>query len=446
MTHGSPFVHRKFLSRSIGICSAALLVSILHTVSAGAATSTLSISDAHAIEPLVGTRAQRFIVTLTPAATSTVTVDFATQDGTATAPADYAAKQGTLTFQPGQTTRHVDVRVKADAITEGVEQFQVNLSNAVGAVIADGTGVGSIHDPVQVLKAFAGAPLADVVIDPTSTWAYATSPTRNEIDILNIRTSKAAPPIPVGSLPEGLDLSVDGTTLYVACSGGNTVWVVDIATGVHHTITIPSGFSNDTPFSIAVANNGKAFLATTFAGSGFGANMWQIDLATEQVTKRTDFYIGGTTTEDTHLRASFDRSRIGIVAGDISSGPVFVYTAATDTFTHEKDLAAFVNYITMDQDGTTVLVDQGTYVLDETPTLLGTIPGGGSGVGIQPNGSTGYRVDGTSSIDVLNIGRFLSVKTIPLTDFVSGRGELAVAPNGSIMVVLTSQGMTTQTT
>jgi hypothetical protein len=84
--------------------------------------------------------------------------------------------------------------------------------------------------------------------------------------------------------------------------------------------------------------------------------------------------------------------------------------------------------------------------LDATPTLQGTIPSGGGGVGIQPSGAVGYRVDGTSSIDVLNVNRFLTVKSVPLTDPVQGRGELVIAPDGSIMVVLTGQGITTQTT
>jgi len=443
--HGS-ILRRTFVRGSAGLLVAALSVVFVQGLPARAGTSSLSISDARALEPLFGTRVERFTVTLTPAETSTVTVDFATQDGTAMAPADYTALQGTLTFQPGQTIKRVDVRVKADTLTEPVETFQVNLSNAVGATIVDGTGVGSIRDPIQKLTMFAGAPFADVAIDQTSTWAYATNTTLNQVEVLNLKTNRAAAPFLVGSQPEGIDITADGTTLYVACKGGNTVWVVDIATGAHHTITIPSGFSSDTPYSIAIANNGKAFVVTTFNGSGFGANMYEINLATEQVTKRTDFYIGGTTTEDTHLQASFDRSRIGIVAGDISSGPVFVYTAATNSFTSEKDLAAFVDYITMDRDGSTILVDPGTYVLDATPTLLGTIPGGGGGVGVVPDGSVGYRVDGTSAIDVLNVDRFLSVRTVVLGDATSGRNELVVAPNGSIMVVLTSHGMTTQTT
>ena len=41
-----------------------------------------------------------FTVTLSAASASTVTVDYATVDGSAAAPGDYAADAGTLTFTP----------------------------------------------------------------------------------------------------------------------------------------------------------------------------------------------------------------------------------------------------------------------------------------------------------------------------------------------------------
>ena len=51
---------------------------------------------------------------------------------------------------------------------------------------------------------------------------------------------------------------------------------------------------------------------------------------TDAVSQRTDFWFGDTTTEATYVSPSADRTKIAIVAGDISSGPVFMYTSATD--------------------------------------------------------------------------------------------------------------------
>ncbi len=87
-----------------------------------------------------------FTVSLSSASGKTVNVDHATADGTATAPADYAAGTGSLTFTPGQTTKTVTVIVAGDSLDEIDETFTLNLSNAVNATIADGSGLGTILD------------------------------------------------------------------------------------------------------------------------------------------------------------------------------------------------------------------------------------------------------------------------------------------------------------
>jgi sugar lactone lactonase YvrE len=86
-----------------------------------------------------------FTVSLSEASTVPVSVDFATASGTASA-SDFVANSGTITFAPGQTSRTVMVRTSDDLLFEASETFSVNLSNATGAVIADGQGVGTIQD------------------------------------------------------------------------------------------------------------------------------------------------------------------------------------------------------------------------------------------------------------------------------------------------------------
>jgi Ca2+-binding RTX toxin-like protein len=76
--------------------------------------------------------------------TATVTVDFATADGTATAGADYTALNGTLTFDPGVTEQEIRVPVQGDDVLEPDEMFFVNLSNPVNDVIVDGQGEATI--------------------------------------------------------------------------------------------------------------------------------------------------------------------------------------------------------------------------------------------------------------------------------------------------------------
>jgi hypothetical protein len=226
------------------------------------------------------------------------------------------------------------------------------------------------------LEAISGD-LRHVLIDPACQYVYVANASFNRIEVFSIADDALQAPIPVGSQPTGFDLSVDGAMMYIANAGGNHLSVVDLALRQElRRITVPPGFSNDRPFSLAIANNSLALFSTTFAGSGFGARMMELNLTSDAVSPRTDFWFGGTTTEATYVSPSADRSKIGIVAGDISSGPVFVYTSATNAFSPETDLQAFVAYIATDPTGSTVLVSPGTYVLDSALNLSGTIPGG----------------------------------------------------------------------
>ena len=71
-----------------------------------------------------------FEVTLSEAPTATVTVSYATADGTATAGSDYTAGSGTVTFDPGDRTEPIEVQTLPDDEVEGSEAFTVELSGA----------------------------------------------------------------------------------------------------------------------------------------------------------------------------------------------------------------------------------------------------------------------------------------------------------------------------
>ena len=104
----------------------------------------LSVADGEATEAAGAT--VRMAVTLSWASESTVTVDYATADGSARAGEDYEAASGTLTFRRRETSKTVSVRVLDDAVDEGKETFRLVLSNASGARIADAEAVGTIDN------------------------------------------------------------------------------------------------------------------------------------------------------------------------------------------------------------------------------------------------------------------------------------------------------------
>ena len=101
----------------------------------------ISISDAQAVEgqPL------SFEITLSNPSSTPVTVTYTTQTGTAGS-ADYTEVTNSVTFAAGETSKTITVDSSDDIIFEGNENFTVELSDASGGVIADGTGIGTIID------------------------------------------------------------------------------------------------------------------------------------------------------------------------------------------------------------------------------------------------------------------------------------------------------------
>ena len=104
----------------------------------------LSINDVSVTEGQSGTTNAVFSVTLSAASSSTVTVGYATADGSASAGSDYVAQTGNLSFTAGQTSKTIIVAVNGDTAVESNETFVVNLSGPSGATIVDGQGIGTI--------------------------------------------------------------------------------------------------------------------------------------------------------------------------------------------------------------------------------------------------------------------------------------------------------------
>ncbi len=109
----------------------------------------LQIENISITESDSGTMAAAFNITLSIISSNTVTVDYATSDGTATASEDYVSKSGALSFAPGETSKTVIVDVIGDVIAEFDETFTLTLSNAANAnadLSNNATGVATIID------------------------------------------------------------------------------------------------------------------------------------------------------------------------------------------------------------------------------------------------------------------------------------------------------------
>ena len=92
----------------------------------------------------------------------TVTVDYATGDGTAAAGADYTGASGTLVFEPGARSKTVSVPIIDDLLPEQSETFTLTLTNPSNAGLSEGevsiSVTGAIEDDEPIVTISARGP------------------------------------------------------------------------------------------------------------------------------------------------------------------------------------------------------------------------------------------------------------------------------------------------
>ncbi|WP_370677708.1 Calx-beta domain-containing protein [Pleomorphomonas sp. PLEO] len=180
---------------------------------------TLSIDDVSVNEGNSGTTTATFTVSLSSASGQTVSVGYASADGTAVAGSDYVAVSGTLTFAPGTTTKTFTVAIVGDTTVEPDEAFSVNLSGASNATIARATGTGTVSND-------------DAAVTVTVTVAPATLPSATVGSAYSQTLSASGGTAPYsfaitsGTLPSGLSLSGAGVLSGTPTASGNSSFTV----------------------------------------------------------------------------------------------------------------------------------------------------------------------------------------------------------------------------
>ncbi len=118
----------------------------------GTSESKVSIQGISLEEGNQGNTDFTFNVSLSEVSSETITVDYATANGSAIADRDYIATNGTLEFAPGETKKIITVEVVGDSEVENNEIFLVNLSNVSGGALEDSQGIGTVTNDDEIIS------------------------------------------------------------------------------------------------------------------------------------------------------------------------------------------------------------------------------------------------------------------------------------------------------
>jgi CSLREA domain-containing protein len=117
------------------------------------------------------------VVTRTGSSAGTVTVDYATADGSAKAGTDYTAQSGTFVFADGEVSQTLTIPIQADTLAQVDESFSVVLSNPSGVslgsvpeavvTIADSDAAGQVAFSSSALTTLESFPLSFILVTRT---------------------------------------------------------------------------------------------------------------------------------------------------------------------------------------------------------------------------------------------------------------------------------------
>jgi YD repeat-containing protein len=245
------------------------------TITDDDATPTLSIADVSLYEGHTGTTLANVTVTLSAISGQTVTVQYASSNGTAIAGTDYTAVSGTLAIPAGSATGLITVPVLGDGAVEANDTLTLTLTVPANATIADATGVVTILNDDAAMSTWGDfyAPrdgAADgALFNPASgNWTFKDSNTGN------IATFG-----PFGNTTTHNDLFVpadytgDGITDCAAYRPATGVWTIaPSCLGTGHTTQTWGGVADDVPVPADYDGDDKADLAIYRRSTG----VWHI--------------------------------------------------------------------------------------------------------------------------------------------------------------------------
>jgi hypothetical protein len=312
-----------------------------------------------------GGPAATIVVTRSGPSPSTVSVSYATSDGTASAGSDYIAAAGTLNFGPGVTSRTFTVRVLNDRLDENEEQVNLALGDPTGGI---------------VLGARSAAVLNIGDNDAGGTLQFNSA-----------RTSVGESGLHAVVTVTRIGGSAGGVTVDYASGGGSATAGNDY-TAVSGTLTFGPAIPSRT-FLIPIANDAldetheeiHLVLSNPGGGASLGVRSASVVSITDDDTAGSaQFHLSGYSASESADSVTVTVTRTGGIAGDASvnfdasggsatPGADYTATSGTLTFGASETSKTFTVFLLEDSEDEE----------NETVNLVLSDPSGGLSLGAQ---------------------------------------------------------------
>jgi len=340
-----------------------------------------------------------------------------------------------------------------------VSQSAINVLPTIRVFMnyRDSTMRGIIYPVATVPNANAGVQegLQDIVLDETRNLVYITNSGYNRIEVFDTVKKQCLAPIPVGQLPHQMAMGLDGSTLYVANTGGESVQSVDLdQQQVTGSILFPPF-----PRSGNAAPTAVAGMAMGLSGLQMVMNngtLWKV--VNNQALPRTGTAITGVNAQGAQTPLTAPRTMLGSADGSSiillgGNGSAYSYDGLADAYTSTARLFGSTPVPGIPGGGTTIIGYYGPLgaasnanfllanglVLNRSLTVIGGAASPGQ-ITITPGGpgpGGGFPQVGVSSTGLRNIAAGAAVGS---TNFVrmstAVRTNLTAATSDDVHTIL----------
>ena len=255
--------------------------------------------------------------------------------------------------------------------------------------------------------------------------AYITNSFDGTVSVINVATNTVTATIAVGSGPEGVSVSPDGSKVYIANYSAATVNVINTATNTVVDTISPVG---SYPRGVSVSPVGNMIYVTNYYVTNSLSVINTVTDISDQIT------VG---TEPVGVSVSPDGNKVYVT--NYGGNSVSVINTATNTVSTGIAVGTYPQGISISPDGSKVYVanEGGTVsvINTTTNTVSATIAVGNSpiGISVSPDGSKVYVSNfSSSSVSVINTANNTVSATITVGTSPYG---VSVSPDGSKVYV-----------
>ena len=120
-----------------------------------------------------------------------------------------------------------------------------------------------------ITKDSLGGLAADMEVDAARQRLYVSVPSRNQVVVISTETYEIIERVTVGPQPRGIDISIDGSLLFVALDGAGSVVFLDLETFNFSNVEISAELDDPRTWDVIEGRPGRVFAVARSAGSSY---------------------------------------------------------------------------------------------------------------------------------------------------------------------------------